>query len=71
VAHLDCVIKLNDLSDENFNRLQIKALARVVERFEQTTIISLWLLNAWKKIEHDVFKKRKIILQEFRNVNIS
>jgi len=51
--------------------LQIKVITRIVERFEKTTIISLGLRNAWEKIKHDVFEKRKIILQEFWNVYIS
>jgi hypothetical protein len=71
VTHLDSVVKLNNLCDENFSRLQIKVITRIVERFEKTTIISLGLRNAWEKIKHDVFEKRKIILQEFWNVYIS
>ena len=71
MTHLDCIIELNDLCDEDFYRLHIIEGAGALNGLEEATIVGFGFLDAWEEIKHDVLEQREIILQELRYVDIT
>jgi hypothetical protein len=71
VTHLDRIIKLRHLLDEERNLLDIEVSTTVRDLAHKVTIVNLWSFQTREKIHDDVFEERDIVLQEFGNIHIS
>ena len=71
VTHLDGVVELDDLCDEDLNWLHVVEGTGVLYGLEEATIVCFGLLDAWEEIKHDVLEQWEIILQELRYIDIA